>query len=319
MPSIDLPIEELRTYAPSPYGAADLDGYWRRTLEAATSQPLGVTLVPHDLALRGVEIFEVGLDGFESGHIAGWYVRPRERTGLPGVVVYHGYSARAPRPLDLYTLAAQGVAVLSIDCRGQNGLSSDGVERSAGNVAGWVTQGIRSPEEYYYRYVYADAVRALEVLASFDEVDAERIAVTGKSQGGGLALAAASLSQRPVFAWADVPYLCDFRRAIAVVDKRPYSEISDFLRAHPGLEEQVWETLAHVDLLNLADRIACPVVVTVALWDDICPPSTIFGVFSRIAAPQKELRVMPYHRHETSYEMNQDRLESLLGALGVTR
>ncbi len=318
MPSIDLPIEELRTYAPTPYSPPDLDSYWRQTLEAAVAQPLGVTLVPHDLVLRGVDIFEVGFDGFESGHLVGWYMRPRDGTKLPGIVAYHGYSARAPRPLELYTLAAQGVAVLSIDCRGQNGLSSDGVERSAGYMAGWMTQGIRSPDEYYYRYVYADAVRALEVIASFDEVDADRIAVTGKSQGGGLALAAVSLSRRPVFAWADVPYLCDFKRAIAIADKGPYAEISNFLRAHPGLEEQVWGTLAHVDLLNLADRIACPVIVTVALWDDVCPPSTIFGVFRRIAAQDKELRIMPYHRHETSYEVDRDRLESLLGALGVT-
>ncbi len=318
MPSIDLPIEELRAYAPPPYPPADLDGFWRRTLEAAAAQPLGLTLVPHDLALRGVDIFEVGFDGLDNGHLAGWYLRPRGGTRLPGVVVYHGYSSRAPRPLELYILAAQGVAVLSIDCRGQNGLSSDGVERSAGRAAGWMTQGIRSPDEYYYRFVYADAVSAIEVLASFDEVDADRIAVTGKSQGGGLALAAASLSQRPVFAWADVPYLCDFRRAIAVADSGPSAEISDFLRAHSGLEEQVWGTLAHVDLLNLADRIACPIVVTVALWDDVCPPSTIFGVFGRIAAQEKDLRIMPYHRHETSYEIDRERLESLLGALGVT-
>jgi cephalosporin-C deacetylase len=317
MPSIDLPLDALREYAPSTYAPADLDRYWSATLETAIAQPLGVTADRHDLLLHGVDIYKVGFDGYDGGHISGWYVRPKGEGTFPGVVVYHGYSGRAPRPLDLYTLAAQGVAVVSFDCRGQNGESTDAARHESGSVAGWMTQGIRSPHEYYYRYVYADAVRALEVLASFEEVEQDRIAVTGVSQGGGLALAAAALSERPVFGWADVPFLCDFRRAIEVVDKLPYTEISDFLRAHPSLEHDVWHTLSYVDLLNLANRISCPVVVSVALWDDVCPPSTIFGVFRQIGSAEKELRVMPYHRHETSYDVNAERLRTLLDALGV--
>jgi cephalosporin-C deacetylase len=319
MPSIDLPLEELRNYAPSIYPPADLDQYWSATLQAANAQPLGTILEAHELELRGVAISEVGFDGFEGGRIAGWYLRPEGEGTFPGVVVYHGYSGRGPRPLELYTLAAQGVAVLSFDCRGQNGESTDGVSRDGGYVAGWMTQGIRSPAEYYYRYVYADAVRAIEVLASFPEVDEQRIAVTGVSQGGGLALVAAALSDRPVFAWADVPFLCDFRRAVEVVDKKPYTEITDFLRAHPALEDDVWNTLSYIDLLNLADRVSCPVVVTAALWDDVCPPSTIFGVFRRIGSAKKTMRIMPYHRHETSYDVNAERLLALLEALGVQR
>ena len=286
MPSVDLHLDALRTYAPEPYPPPDLLEYWASTIEKARAQPLGLVLHMEDPPLRGVYTFAVSFDGFESGRVAGWYVRPRSEGMYPGVVVYHG-----------------------------NGASTDDISSTGGHVVGWMTQGIRSPAEYYYRYIYADAVRALEVLCSFDEVDEHRVALTGFSQGGALALAVAALSERPAFCWADLPSMCDFPRAIQIAQMWPYTEIADFLRSHPAIEADVWRTLSYVDLLNLASAIKCPVVVSVGLWDEVCPPSTIFGVFRHIASPQKDLRILPYHRHESSYEIDVDRLMTLVRAV----
>src|SRR5688572_20293520 len=101
-----------------------------------------------------------------------------------------------------------------MDCRGQNGQSQDAAAYPEGHVAGWMTRGIREPRSYYYRYVFADAVRALELLARREEVDAKRLAITGVSQGGGITLAVAALSERPMLALPDIPFLCDYRRGV---------------------------------------------------------------------------------------------------------
>ncbi|HUY29992.1 MAG TPA: acetylxylan esterase [Acidimicrobiales bacterium] len=317
MASIDMTVRELEAYAPEPYAPDDLEEFWTRTLAAALAQPLEVAVEPYALELAGVRSARVTFDGFEGGRLTAWYVRPDGPGPFPAVASYHGYSGRAARPLELYTLAAQGIAVLSLDCRAQNGESTDGVVRPSGHVAGWMTQGVGSPERYYYRHVYADAVRALEVLCAFPEVDASRVATTGVSQGGGLSLAAAALSSRPRFVWADIPFLCDIRRGAQISERLPYTEISDYLRSRPSLEDELWHTISYVDLLNLADRVTCETVVTVALWDDICPPSTIYSTFRRIAAPRKSLRVLPYHYHDLSYEIAEERLVALCAALGA--
>lgn len=317
MPSIDMSRGDLEAYAPDTYAPADLDDYWAETIRGALDQPLGVVVERYPLELAGVACSSVRFDGFAGGSIAAWYLRPVGDGPFPGVAVYHGYGGRAPRPLELYPLAAQGMAVLAMDCRSQDGESSDRVGRDAGHVAGWMTDGVRDPHQYYYRYVYADAVRALEVLCAQPEVDETRVAVTGISQGGGLSLAAAALSERPRFVWSDVPFLCDIRRGVAIAPRGPYVEISDFLRRWPGLEEQTWSTIAYVDLLNLADRVTCPTVVTVGLWDDVCPPSTIYGTYRRLATEAKQLKVQPFHRHELSYEIGEERLVALVEALGV--
>src|SRR6476660_1758142 len=120
-----------------------------------------------------------------------------------------------------------------------------------------MTQGIRDPQKYYYRHVYADAVRALEVLARREEVDAKRLAITGGSQGGGITLAVAALSDRPILALPDIPFLCDYRRAIAITPAGPYPEIPQFLKQFPDQLEPAMRTLSYCDNLNLAPMIKC--------------------------------------------------------------
>jgi cephalosporin-C deacetylase len=316
MPSIDMPLEQLRQYRPPLYRTDDFDSFWEGTIQEALAQPLNAELVPYRLQARRLQCYAVRFDGFRGGRIAGWYVRPETGENLPALCIYHGYGGRAARPLDVLHYADQGLCVLTMDCRGQNGQSQDSSAPPEGHALGWMTQGIRDRESYYYRFAYADAVRALELLARRDEVDEDRIAVMGFSQGGGLTLAAASLSQRPILALADGPFLCDFRRAIQIATAGPYPEIPNFIKAHPQLHEQVIQTLSYFDCLNLAPRVRCRTVVCSGLWDEICPPSTIFSVFHHLAPAEKQLEVYPFHGHEVPYDHQELKFRVLMETMG---
>jgi cephalosporin-C deacetylase len=314
VPSIDMPLEKLREYQPPLYREADFEDFWRTTIAEATRQPLNAELIPYSLPARGLTCYAVRFDGFQGGRIAGWYIRPDATGKFPAVCYYHGYSGRGARPLDLVTLASQGICVLSMDCRGQNGQSQDSAVYPEGYAPGWMTQGIRDPKRYYYRYVYADAVRALELLARREEVDPKRIAVAGISQGGGLSLAAAALSDRPLLALPDIPFLCDYRRAVAITPAGPYPEITVFLKQFPDLYEQAFRTLSYVDCLNLAPLIKCRTVVCNCLWDDVCPPSTVFGVYNHLTC-EKQIEVYPFHKHEVPYEHHELKFRLLVETL----
>jgi cephalosporin-C deacetylase len=326
MPSIDLPLDQLRQYKPPLYRPGDFESFWESTTADALRQPLNAELIPFDLHTKNLVCYAVRFDGYKgttasppgagaaAGRIAGWYVRPEATGKFPGLCLYHGYSGRAPRPLDMLALASQGVCVLSMDCRGQNGQSQDDAIYPEGHQLGWMTQGIRDPRSYYYRYVYADALRALELLAHRDEVDERRLAVSGFSQGGGLALAVAALSNRPALALADAPFLCDYKRAIDIAAAGPYGEIPAFLKSFPHLYEDVIRTLSYVDNLNLAPWITCPCIISACLWDDICPPSTIFGVYHHITA-EKRIEVYPFHQHEVPYEHSETKFRAIMETL----
>lgn len=314
MPSIDMPLEQMRQYKPTLYREADFDSYWETTVNEAVEQPLNAELIPYVLPARNLQCYAVRFDGYQGGRIAGWYVRPTSRGKFPGVCVYHGYSGRGVRPMDMLAYAAQGLCVLSMDCRGQNGQSQDAAVVDEGFHSGWMTKGIRSPKQYYFRYVYADAIRALELLARREEVDEKRLAITGGSQGGAITLAVAALSERPILALPDVPFLCDFRRAIQITPAGPYPEITNFLKTFPHLYETAIRTLSYCDNVNLAPRIRCRTVVSNSLWDDICPPSTIFAAYNHITA-EKQMEIYPFHKHETPYEHNELKFRLIMDVL----
>ena len=169
-----------------------------------------------------------------------------------------------------------------------------------------MTQGVRSAESYYYRGAYVDCVRALDFAVSRPKVDPNRIGVLGVSQGGGLSLAVAALDSRPKLSMPEVPFLCHYRRAVDVSSVNPYLEIAGYCNRYPEREAEVFRTLSYFDNLSLADRIKCPVLMTVGLQDLVCPPSTIFAVYNQIPGDAKEIIVYPYGSHE-SYATHHER------------
>ena len=322
MPSIDLPLDQLRQYKPPLYREADFEPFWDATVADALKQPINAELIPYDLHTKGVVCYAVRFDGSRAAgdphaasRIAGWYVRPEASGKFPAVCHYHGYGGRGPRPLDVLALASQGVCVLSMDCRGQNGQSQDAATYPEGHQLGWMTQGIRTPKTYYFRHVYADALRALELLAHRDEVDARRLAVTGFSQGGALSLAVAALSERPILCLPDGPFLCDFRRAIEIAPVGPYAEIPAFLKGFPHLYEDAIRTLSYFDNVNLAPWVTCRTIVCNCLWDDVCPPSTVFAAYHHIGTAEKRIDVYPFHKHEVPYEHQETKFRAIVETL----
>jgi cephalosporin-C deacetylase len=293
-------LEALRDYKPALTRRPDFEEFWAETKSELEKIKLNYRLEPHQYPVRGVMVYSINFDGFMGANIEGWLAVPEKPGKHPGIVIYHGYNWAADGCInDTVNMALHGYAVLHMQVRGQQGGSVDNVIPSHGNHAGWMTKGILSKEEYYYRAVYMDCVRALEVMADLEAVDESRIGVIGGSQGGGLTLAAAALSDIPKVAVAQYPYLCHFERAIDVALQMPYGEINQFFRRHsdPSVEERAKETLSYFDIMNHAKYIKCPVLVASGLVDEITPPSTIFATYNHMVCP-KEIAVYRYYGHE---------------------
>ena len=296
MPLIDLPRAELEQYRPPIERPADFDRFWQRVLDEVAALPRDMKLERVDYPAKGVRVFQATFTGLGGARLAGWFMTPDSSGPFPALAIYHGYGWFRGEPWGYLPWIAQGYALLAVDVRGQAGDSEDPRPSEGRAARGWMTQGVDDPATYYYRDVYGDAVQTVEVLAARPEVDASRIVATGGSQGGGLSLAAAALNPRVIAAAPDIPFLCHFRRAVNISNSYPYLEFDDYLQRHPDREEQMWRTLQYFDLLNLADRIRCPVLMSVGLRDLVCPPSTVYAVFNHLQGP-KEMAVYPAHAH----------------------
>ncbi len=320
MAAFDLPLDQLRDYRPERNEPDDFDAFWAETL--AESRQLGWAPKFESVgsALRTVVVFDVTFAGFGGQPIRGWLLAPAAADGpLPTIVEYIGYGGGRSFPFSWLTWASAGYAHLVMDTRGQGSAWSPGdtpdVEPASatGNYPGFVTRGIDDPRTYYYRRLIADGVRAIDAVVAHPLVDPERIMVTGKSQGGGVALAVTGLEPRVRAAAIDVPFLCHWRRAVEVTDEHPYREIRHYVSTRRDRTEQAFATLAYFDGMQFAARASAPALFSVGLMDEICPPSTVFAAYNHYRGPA-EIRVWPYNGHEAG-ELHQqaERFEFLEG------
>lgn len=299
----DMPLDLLRAYRPALVEPDGLDAFWTETLDAARTAAGPTRLVPVEAPVRTLSVSDLTFTGFDGDEIRGWVVRPHGDEVLPAVIEYIGYGGGRGLPGERVNWALAGYVHVIMDTRGQGSAWSLGStpdpHGSAAAFPGVMTRGILDPRDYYYRRLYTDAVRLVDEVRTMAGVDATRVAVTGTSQGGGLAIAAAALSGDAVAAvMPDVPFLCDFPNGIVRTPAAPFTEITRFLSVHRDEADRVLHTLSHVDGAVLARRIHAPAYFSVALMDDVVLPSGVFAAFHALESEDAGLEEYTYNGHE---------------------
>jgi cephalosporin-C deacetylase len=266
--------------------------------------PLEARFDPVDFGLETIETYDVTYGGYGGQSVKGWLLLPRQRRPKVGCVVeFIGYGGGRGFPLDWLLWSSVGYAHFVMDTRGQGSSWQPGdtpdlpVDGSSPHYPGFMSLGILDPKSYYYRRVFADAVRAVEAAASHPAADPSRIAVTGSSQGGGITLAVSGLLPGLAAVMPDVPFLCHYRRAVEITDSAPYSEITHYCKIHRDQIDTVFNTLSYFDGLNFAARAKAPALFSVGLMDMTCPPSTVFAAYNHYGGP-KDIKVWQFNDHE---------------------
>ena len=270
----------------------DFDQFWDEVLSQVAEIPLDPETVEDPLRTSDdIETYQVFYNSLDNVRIAAWYCLPRERSGsLPAMIVVPGYQSDPGIPKDW---ARRGYAALSIAPRGKLRSNS----QFNPGYPGLLTFGIVDRNAYSYRGFYVDAWRGVDYLLSRDEVDSDRIGVSGSSQGGGLTITTSAMRPEIKAASAGAPYLVGYMDAIELTSTYPYQEINDYLRLHPGSAKAVEQTLAYFDGISFADKITCPIIVNIGLQDNVCPPETGYSLFRDIGSEDKRLYTYDGHGH----------------------
>lgn len=303
MPLTDLSLDELRAFRPEVAEPDDFDAFWGETLEAAAAAATDPVLVPATTAITGLVVDDLTFSGYAGEPVRAWVTRPAGDAPRPVVIDYIGYNGGRGLPGERLFWAAAGYVHVLMDTRGQgSGWGSGGdtpdPHGSASSFPGFMTRGITDPADYFYRRVFTDAVRLVDVVRRLPFVDPDQVAVTGISQGGGISIAVAGLAPGVAAVMPDVPFLCHFRRSVEITPKDPFAEIARYLGVHRDHDETVFRTLSYFDGVNFARRAAAPALFSVALMDDIVMPSSVFAAYNHYAAPDREIAVYAFNGHE---------------------
>ncbi|MEW2805593.1 acetylxylan esterase [Streptomyces massasporeus] len=330
MPAFDLPLPELERHRPDIEEPADLDAFWRDTLKAAGEADPLVSVRPVETGLRLTRTWDVTFRGFGGDPVRAWFSRPAGVGGpgelppagispsphllgqpgelLPAVVEFAGYGRGRGLPHERLTWVNAGYAHLLMDNRGQGdqygcGGDTPDPHTAAPGGPGPAVRGLLAAEDYHYRRLITDAVRAVAAVRALPGVDPQRTVAVGNSQGGGLALAVAGLVPDLTAVLVTAPLLCGIRHALDLTDAGPYGEIAAYLAVHRGAEAAACRTLTYVEGVSFARRAQAPAHFGVGLRDTVCPPSGVYAAFNRYAEltgtdPRKELHAYPFNGHE---------------------
>jgi cephalosporin-C deacetylase len=304
MPLIDMPLEELRSYAGRNPKPADFDRYWDESLAEMRAIDPKIELIPYDIGSNSADLFHLYFTGVGGARVHAQYLRPKHATGKhPAVVRFHGYNWFSGDWQEKLMWTSQGYSVAALDVRGQCGLSQDVGGTRGRTSGGHFIHGMDDddPKKMLFRSVFLDTAQLANIVMQMPEVDPDRVGVHGGSQGGALTLACAALEPRVKKAAAHHPFLSDYQRVwemdLAVA---AYQELKDYFRwfdpAHER-EAAIFERLGYIDIQHLAPRIRGEVWMGCGLMDTICPPSSQFAAFNKIAAP-KQVVIWPDYGHE---------------------
>lgn len=298
-------LEETRSAVRRP---PDFDAFWRRTQEELAAVATDWERVPDaTFTTLTLTVDWLRFHSLNDTVIYGWLAVPAGAPpqGSAGYLWLPGYSLGSPPP-GLECLYPNTVT-LGLNLHG-NTPDTPYVHPSTQGRE-YVTRGIDSPETYVFREIIAHCLQALNVLAEQPEVSADKLAVGGMSQGGGLALVTAALAPSVKLCLADMPWLCDLDRALSLIDRERYQHlpnyrfpdgralIEDYADAHPERREEIFQTFRYFDPLSHAGNIVCPTQMSAGGRDPSCKPPTICAVYNELAC-EKEMLYLPAVGHE---------------------
>ena len=264
----------------------DFKKFWENSRRELDKVPAAFELNHQAKLSKGaLDVYEVKMRSLGSVRVSGWFEVPKSPGPHPAVLRFPGYGQNM-RPIARF----DDMAVLSFNIRGHGNSQQD----ITGNPQDYWIRGLDDKDTYYYRGAYMDCIRAMDFLLSRKEIDPERIAVIGGSQGGGLSLATAAMDKRVSLCAPGIPFLTDWKKYFKTTH---WPEMDGWIAAK---DHRTWDatlkTLSYFDTMNMAPSIHCPVFMGVGLQDSICPPPTNFAVYNRVKG-SKQYRVYPHANH----------------------
>ncbi len=305
----------------APDKQSDFDNYWAAAKAQLAAVPINATLteIPaKSSARRKVYLVEMQsiADGLTGDHVTirGYYAEPTDGKKHPVLIHYQGYDSEY-RPggdsttpwcmnANWDTEESANWAEFILSNRGQSVNNrpasdrDDGIQKDFVNTYGdWFAYQFGNKDSYYYHGAYMDCLRALDFMASRETSDMQNLFAEGGSQGGAFTVAAAALSDYQFKAIAPaITFMGDFPDYFEIVSwpgyvaKNCQAEINK--NGGSMTDADMYAFLSYYDTKNLATSISCPIITSIGLQDNVCPPHTNLAPYNNVQTAAADKKVI---------------------------
>jgi cephalosporin-C deacetylase-like acetyl esterase len=269
---------EIKPSAPAP---ADFDAFWAAKKKALAAVPVNARLTPVKSKVEGVEAFDLQADSV-GAPVSGYYARPAgaKPRSLPAILTVHGAGVSSSNLGGSVGWAREGALALDLNAHGlPNGKDKAFYdELAAGDLKNYRTRGRESRDTVYFLGMFLRLIRAIDFLTAQPEWDGKTLVVSGSSQGGFQAIAAAGLDARVTFFVAGVPAGCDHTGALA----KRIAGWPKFIATNETAPPEVLAAVKYFDCVNFAARAKAPGFFTVGFIDTTCPPTSVYAAYNAL-------------------------------------
>jgi cephalosporin-C deacetylase len=293
---------------PSP--PEDFAEYWAALVEEATQAPLFYRRDVHPLQGPGdlrVETLEyAGVDG---SSLYGWIAYEEGARRKPAFLWLPPYGRESVLPNEYGT--RPGFVSMSYNLHGLPAFHQEKYAPSRGYFA----EGVLDPETWIFRKHMQNAIVATRVLQAQIEVDEDRIAAAGMSQGGGMAIWLGAWCPLVKAVCADMPFLGATWQSLAQSAYRyPLKELSDYAESVPLGHQRMLNTVSYFDTVHQASRCEKPTLVSLGEKDPAVRPEFAQAIFESLPEEKQLVRYPGGHDWDPAMVANnRDWLERHLG------
>lgn len=268
---------------------ADFDDFWAAALRESDSVPLDYQR--RSTSFQPLETHVVELVEFRGAGttLQGWIATPKGLDGkAPGFLWIPAYGRESHLP-DAYS-TREGFVSTSFNFHGHAAFHKEEYRPERG----YFSEGVADPTTWVFRRMAMDCFIALRMLRDQPEVDHDRIASAGLSQGGGMAIWAGANVPFVRRVVADLPFLSDMGNTLSnEIYRYPLRELTDFATSSGLGMEPVKRTISYFDTAHLATRLTKPVLVSLGEKDPAVKPASVRAVFDALASEDKRLIEYP--------------------------
>ena len=268
----------------------DFTAFWDSAKAQAARIPMDVKITPlPDKSDDKVKVFLVSIQSYQyNSHVYGILCVPGKEGKYPailevpgaGVRPYYGDKAMAEKGVITFQIGIHGIPVT------MNGPVYEDLRNGALN--GYQTSNLDDRDHYYYKRVYMGCIRAIDYIFSLPSFDGQRLAVSGGSQGGALAIVTAALDNRVKCLASFYPALSDLT---GYLHNRAGGWPHLFTKANAAYTSKPDKinTSRYYDVVNFARLLKVPGYYSWGYNDVTCPPTSTYSAYNVITAPKQLL------------------------------